>query len=187
MSPAPAAPISVATRRAYTGKVIAVDVDTLRSPDGATFDLEIIRHAGAAAVVPLLSPLTSPDPAVLLIRQFRHAAGGVIWEIPAGVLRADEAPEACARRELKEETGATAGNIQRLTTILTTPGFTDERIHLFIATDLEPGEPEQETDEFIETRTVPLSEALSMIREGVIQDGKTISALLFLAGFTLGR
>src|SRR5437660_12163889 len=121
MSHAPASPVSVATRRAYTGRVIAVDVDTLRTPGGATFDLEIIRHAGAAAVVPLLSPLTSDDPTVLLIRQFRHAAGGVIWEVPAGVLRPGEAPEACAWRELKEETGATAGQIQRLTTILTTP------------------------------------------------------------------
>ena len=187
MPHAPTAPVPIGTRRAYTGKVIAVDVDTLRTPGGATFDLEIIRHAGAAAVVPLLSPLTSEDPTVLLIRQFRHAAGGVIWEVPAGVLRPGEVPEACARRELKEETGATAGHVQRLTTILTTPGFTDERIHLFVATDLVAGDPEQEADEFIETGTVPLSEALAMIHDGRIQDGKTITALLFLAGFVLGR
>lgn len=148
--------------------------------------MEIIRHKGAAAVVPVLSPLTSDDPTILLIRQFRHAAGGSIWEIPAGVLAPGESPEACARRELKEETGAEAGTIKRLTTILTTPGFTDERIHLFLATDLTVGEPARESDEFIETGTMPLSRCLAMIKEGEIQDGKTIAAILYFAGFTLG-
>jgi len=182
----PPEPIAVSSRRAYTGKVIAVDVDTVRGPSGETFDLEIIRHAGAAAVVPVLSDLTSPDPALLLIRHFRHAAGGSIWEVPAGVLKPGESPEACARRELTEETGATAGRIERLTTILTTPGFTDERIHLFLATELAAGEPNREHDEFIEVETVPLSRALGMIEKGEIQDGKTIAALLFLAGFRMG-
>jgi ADP-ribose pyrophosphatase len=182
----PADPALVATRRAFTGNVVAVDVDTLRGPGGDTFDLEIIRHQGAAAVVPVLSELTSPDPAVLLIRQFRHAAGGSIWEVPAGVLKPGESPEACARRELREETGATAGRIERLTTILTTPGFTDERIHLFVATGIEPGEPQRESDEFIEVETMALSRTLGMIHGGEIQDGKTIAALMFLAGFRLG-
>jgi ADP-ribose pyrophosphatase len=187
MPPNPQQPVGVSSRRAYSGRVIAVDIETLRRPDGSTFDLEIIHHVGAAAVVPILSPLGGEDPLVLLIRQYRHAAGGFIWEIPAGVLAKGESPEDCARRELKEETGATAGRIERLTTILTTPGFTDERIHLYLATDLRRGEPEHEADEFIETRAVPLSESLAMVRDGEIQDGKTISALLYLAGFRLGR
>jgi len=182
----PSAPTPLSSTRAYTGRVIAVDVETLRTPAGATIDLEIIRHKGAAAVVPVLSPLDSDDPTLLLIHQFRHAAGGFIWEIPAGVLGDGESPEECARRELKEETGAEAGSIQRLTTILTTPGFTDERIHLFVATDLKIGEPQREHDEFIETGTMPLSRCLAMIRDGEIQDGKTVAALLYLAGFTLG-
>ena len=186
MTPSASQPVAVSSRRAFTGRVIAVDIETLRHPDGSAFELEMIRHAGAAAVVPLLSPVDDEDPTVLLIRQFRHAAGGFIWEIPAGVIAPGESADDCAHRELKEETGATAGRIERLTTILTTPGFTDERIHLYLATSLTPGEPEQEADEFIETRAVPLSQALAMIRDGEIQDGKTITALLYLAGFKLG-
>lgn len=182
----PAYPVRVATHRAYSGKVIAIDVDTMETPAGRRFDLEIIRHAGAAAVIPMLSPASSEDPVILLIRQFRQAAGGEIWEVPAGVLQQGEDPAACAHRELKEETGMTAARMQHLTTILTTPGFTDERIHLFLAADLTAGEPEREADEFIETEPLQLSRALQLVKDGTIQDGKTAIALLYLAGFTLG-
>jgi ADP-ribose pyrophosphatase len=180
-----ATPQRCRTRRAYDGRLLKVDVDTVRAPDGAEFDLEMIRHPGAAAVVAFLSDPDAEDPSILLLRQYRHAVGGSIWEIPAGVLEVGEAPDACARRELLEETGARAAHLDHLTTIYTTPGFTDERIHLFLATGLTVEEPDHQDDEFIQVRAKPLSEALLMIRDGEIVDGKSISALLFVAGFRL--
>jgi ADP-ribose pyrophosphatase len=181
-----AAPQRIGTRRAYEGRLLEVDVDTLEAPDGRRFDLEIIRHPGAAAVVPILSGPDAEDPSILLLRQFRYAASGRLWEIPAGVLEQGEQPLACAHRELAEETGATAQSIEHLTTFYTTPGFTDERIHVFVATGIEVGEPAHEDDEFIEVQAVSLSDALAMIRDGEIVDGKSIVALLYLAGFRLG-
>lgn len=179
-------PHQLATRRAYSGRLLNVDVDSVQAPDGSTLELEIVRHPGAAAVVPLLSDPAGPDPQVLLIRQFRYAAGGPIWEVPAGVLEPGESPEECARRELLEETGARAERIEHLTTIFTTPGFTDERIHLFQATGIATGEPRPMPDEFLEVTAKPLSSILEMIRDREIVDGKSVIALLYLAGFRLG-
>jgi ADP-ribose diphosphatase len=176
----------LATRRAYSGKILNLDIDTVRFPDGSEGDLEIIRHPGAAAVVPLASSPAGSDPVVLMIRQFRYAAGGPLWEIPAGRLEAGETPEACAQRELREESGLTAGRLERLTTIWTTPGFTDEAIHLFLATELVNVPSAREPDEFIEVVPRPLSEVLLGIRDGEIRDGKTIAAILYMAGFKLG-
>ncbi|MGH9892879.1 MAG: NUDIX hydrolase, partial [bacterium] len=122
---------------------------------------------------------------VLLIKQYRYAANGPLIEIPAGRLDQGEEPIACARRELLEEVGVTAGRIERLTTIWTTPGFTDERIHLFWAADLTAGQHAREPDEFIEVTPKPLSEVLTLIRSGVISDAKTALAILFVAGFIL--
>ena len=175
-----------ATRRVYTGRVVNLDVDTVRYPNGESGELEMIRHPGAAAVIPVLSG--GDDPQLLLIRQYRYAAGGPIWEIPAGRLESGESPEACARRELLEEAGATAARWQRLTTIYTTPGFTDERIHLFAAFDLvvKPEDQRPEPDEFLDLETVPTSQALAMIRDGELVDAKTAVAVLFFAGFHLG-
>lgn len=177
----------IGTKRIHTGKVISLDMDRVRFPDGSEGELEIIRHPGASAVVPFLSDPGGEDPQVLLLRQYRYAADGYIYEIPAGRLDDGEAPEACAHRELKEETGCTASSMQHLTTMFTTPGFIDERIHVYMALGLEQGEAEQEKDEFAETVTFPLSKALEMIERGEITDGKTIVGLLFSAGFRAGR
>jgi len=148
--------------------------------------LEMVRHPGASAVVPLLDDPGEPDPRVLLIRQFRHAADDFIWEVPAGRLDPGESPEACARRELAEETGMRARAVEPLTTIYTTPGFTDERIHLFLARDLARGAHGHEADEVItEIAWMPLPDVLAMIRRGEIVDGKTICAL-HLAAAALG-
>lgn len=179
-------PGQLASQRVYTGRVVNLDVDTVRFPDGSSGELELIRHPGAAAVVPVLSPKDAEDPQILLIRQYRYAAGGTIWEVPAGKLDPGESPEACARRELLEEAGVRAGHVERLTSILTTPGFTDERIHLFAAWDLAEGEHRREADEFMEVRPLALSQVLRMIRDGEISDGKTICAVLFFSGFRLG-
>ena len=176
----------LATRRVYSGRILNLDIDTVRFPDGSEGELEIIRHPGASAVVPLASSPAGSDPVILMIRQYRYAAGGPLWEIPAGRLDANEAPEACAHRELREEAGLAAGRLDRLTTILTTPGFTDEAIHLFLATDLATVPMAREPDEFIEVVAKPLSEVLVGIRDGEIRDGKTIAAILYMAGFKFG-
>lgn len=170
--------------RAYTGRVISLDVDEVRFPDGSTGSLEMIRHPGASAVVPLLDE--ADDPTVLLIRQYRYAAEGYLYEIPAGRLDAGESPASCATRELQEETGYRASHVEHLFTMYTTPGFTDEKIHLFLAVGLTPGEAARESDEFVELVPMPLSQALAMVQQGEIQDAKTALGLLYAAGFRLG-
>jgi ADP-ribose pyrophosphatase len=177
----------VSSRRAYSGKIISLDVDTVRFPDGSVGELEMIRHPGASAIVPFLSDPAGQDPQVLLIRQYRYAAEGYLYEIPAGRLNPGEAPPDCALRELKEETGCSAGEVEHLFTMYTTPGFTDEKIHLFMATQLVAGETKHEADEFLELQPMLLSRALQMIEAGEIQDSKTALGLLFAAGFRAGH
>lgn len=177
----------VHSRRAYTGKIISIDVDEVLFPDGSVGELEMIRHPGASAVVPFLSDPAGDDPQILLIRQYRYAAEGYLYEIPAGRLDPGEEPKTCALRELKEETGCSAAGVEHLFTMYTTPGFTDEKIYLFMATGLETGESRPEPDEFLDLHPMPLSRALRMIEAGEIQDAKTALGLLFTAGFRAGR
>src|SRR5262245_16647417 len=178
--------MQLAKRRIYTGKVINLDVDQVRFPDGSSGELEIIRHPGAAAVVPIVSDPGGPDPTLLMIRQYRYATGGELWEVPAGRLdHPSEDPEACARRELQEEVGVTAGTVQKLTTVWTTPGFTDEAIHLFMATELTPTATRREADEFIDVVPKALSEVLERIGRGEICDAKTVVSILYMAGYIL--
>lgn len=176
----------VSTRRAYSGRIIHLDLDRVRFPDGSEGELEMIRHPGASAVVPFLSDPTGDDPVVLLIRQYRYAAEQVLYEIPAGRLNPGELPADCARRELREETGCEAEHLDFLTTIYTTPGFTDEQIHLFMATGLTVGDANREHDEFIEIERMPVSQALNRIKAGEISDSKTIVGLLYATGFRVG-
>ena len=176
----------IAAERRYLGRVLNLDLDTVRFPDGSIGQLEMIRHPGAAAVLPLLDDPGAPEPRVVLIRQFRHAADDFIWEIPAGRLDPGETPEACARRELAEETGMRASEISPLTTIYTTPGFTDERIHLFLARGLRDGTPRREADEFLEVHLKAWSDVMEMMERGVIQDAKTLVALMYARTFRLG-
>jgi ADP-ribose pyrophosphatase len=177
----------VGSRRVYSGRVISVDVDRVRFPDGTEGELEMVRHPGASAVVPFLSDPGGEDPQILLIKQYRYAAEGFLYEIPAGRLDPGEAPEACALRELREETGCTARSVEHMYTFFTTPGFTDEKIHLFLAVGLERGEAKREKDEFLEVETLALSRALELIKGGEIRDGKTVVGILFAAGFVAGR
>jgi ADP-ribose pyrophosphatase len=177
--------MQLASRRVYKGRVVDLDVDTVQFPDGSTGQLEMIRHPGAAAVLPFASDPRGTDPTILLIKQYRYATNGPLIEIPAGRLDQGEDPKACAERELLEEVGVKAGRVERLTTIWTTPGFTDERIHLFWAADLTADQHAREPDEFIEVTPKPLSEALTLIREGGIRDAKTVLCILFVAGFVL--
>jgi ADP-ribose pyrophosphatase len=176
----------LSSRRAYSGKVVSLDIDKVEFPDGSVGELEIFRHPGAAAIVPFLSDPKGQDPQLLLIRQYRYAADGYLLEIPAGRLEDGEDPHACAVRELAEETGCTADSIEFMTAFYPTPGFCDEKIHLFMATGLHHGETNHEADEFVEPVTVKMSEALSMIESGEIRDGKTALGILFAAGYRAG-
>jgi ADP-ribose pyrophosphatase len=171
------------TERRYAGRVIQVDHDTVQFPDGSTGVLEMIRHPGAAAVVPFLDDPLSDDPRILLLHQFRHAADGALWEIPAGTLSLGESPLECAHRELAEEAGMEAGKMVRLSTIFTTPGFTDEQIHLYLASGLRPVALAREADEFITVHEKRWSEVGRMIRRGKIRDGKSLCALMYVHCF----
>jgi len=171
------------SKKVYSGKVISVDLDSVEFPNGTVGDLEMVRHPGASAVVPFLDPLDSPDPRILLIRQYRYAAEGFVFEIPAGRLDPGEAPRDCAARELREETGYSAAELIPLTTFYTTPGFTDERIHLFAASGLTEGLSQTESDEILDLAPVTLSAAMAMIAAGKLVDGKSIVGIMFAERF----
>lgn len=171
----------MANRRVQRGAMIEMVTEDVALPSGRTATLDMIRHPGASAVVPFLS-----DDEVLLIRQYRYAAGGEIYEVPAGKLDAGEDPEVCAIRELEEETGWRAARCEHLSTIWTTPGFTDERIHLFAARDLTPSTQNLEHDEIIELVPMRFEAALDMVWSGELCDAKSALALVHAAR-RLGR
>ncbi len=156
----------------WEGSIGSFGIDHVELPGGRATRLALLHHPGASAVVPFLD-----EARILLLWQYRYAAGGYLWEVPAGKLGPDEDPALCAARELAEETGYRAGRLERTGQILTTPGFSDERIHLFCAWELEPGTPSHEPNEVIEVRELRLAEALEMIASGEIIDAKTIIAL----------
>jgi ADP-ribose pyrophosphatase len=159
-----------------SGFRIRVSRERIRLPNGREAELDIVRHPGASAVVPF-----EGDDDVLLIRQYRHAAGGEILEVPAGKLDPGDTPASCAARELEEEAGRRAGRIEQLGWIFTTPGFTDEVIHLFAAFELETIPTRHEDDEVIEVLRVPLREAIDKVWRGEINDAKSALALLHAA------
>jgi ADP-ribose pyrophosphatase len=166
----------------FRGRVGTWVAEDVRLPNGNEVTLETLRHPGAAAIVPFRS-----RDRVLLLRQYRHAVGGYLWEVPAGKLDPGERAEACAARELEEETGFRAGRIEATGSIVTAPGFTDERIWLFTAHDLVPGRVAHERAEVIEVHELPLAEALAMIDRGEICDAKSTVALLQAARRAGGR
>lgn len=180
-------PGRLSRRAVHDGRIVHLSVDTVRMPDGSVREMEFIHHVGASAILPLLGKLGDPDPEILLIRQYRYATGGYLYEVPAGTRGEGEPFEAVARRELEEETGWRAGGLIPLTRIYTTPGFTDEVIHLWLAVDLEPGTSKLDEDEFVEVVRIPFSTALAWIREGRIIDGKSLATLLYAARFVLGN
>lgn len=173
----------ISSRVIHDGRVVHLSVDRVRFPDGKEGELELIRHKGASAVVPLLGAPDDPDPDVVLVHQYRYAAGGFVYEIPAGLPRDGEGWESCARRELEEETGYRSRTMTRLTRFFTTPGFTNEVIHLFLATGLTGGSVQRDEDEYIHVVRLPLSRARRMIEEGEIVDGKSIVGLLYVDRF----
>ena len=178
----------LSSRPVHSGRVLRMSVDTVRFPDGTSGELDMIRHPGASAVLPVVGSAREPDPEVVLLRQYRYASGGYLLEVPAGLPDGpDEAWEACARRELEEETGFRAGSVRELTRIYTTPGFTDEVIRLFLAEDLSEGKAELDDDEFVEVVRIRFSEAVRRVRIGDIVDCKSVAAILYAASFVIGK
>jgi ADP-ribose pyrophosphatase len=173
----------ISSRLIHDGRVVHLSMDRVRFPDGKEGELELIRHRGASAIVPVLGGIDAPDPEVVMVHQYRYAAGGFVFEIPAGLPRDGEDWESCARRELEEETGYIGRHFLHLTHFFTTPGFTNEVIHLFLATGLTGGRVRRDEDEYIEVVHLPLSRVRHMIQEGEIVDGKSLVGLLYVDRF----
>jgi ADP-ribose pyrophosphatase len=165
----------------YEGRVVRLSLDEVRLPNGNVVEIELVGHPGAAAVVPL-----DEEGRVLLVRQYRHATGGWLVEVPAGKLDGGESPESCARREVEEETGHRPGRLQSLGWIWMTPGFCNERIWLFLATGLTPAEQRLQQDEVLTVERVDWRRAVEMAAAGEIEDAKSVCALL-RAAHLLGR
>jgi len=166
----------ISSRTVFEGKLIAVRVDEVEMPSGARATREIVPHPGAVVIVPLLE-----GDRVVMIRQYRHAAGKVLWELPAGVLEEGEDPEYAARRELAEEVGRTPGELVHLLSTYTSPGFSTELIHIFLARDLREVDASEEEDENIRAVPVALSTALEMVRRGEVENAAAICGLLAVA------
>lgn len=161
------------TREIYQGRIVSLGIESLTLPNGEPVQLEIVRHPGGAAVVAL-----DREQRVCLIRQYRHAAGGWLWELPAGKLEPGETPETTARRELAEEAGLQAAEWRKLGKTLTTPGFCDERIYLYLARGLRRVPAQPERHELIEVHWLPLETAISRVNDGSILDAKTVLGLM---------
>jgi ADP-ribose pyrophosphatase len=166
------------TQPIYKGRIVDLRLEEVTLPNGATVRLEMIRHPGAAAVVAV-----DGEDNVTLVHQFRYAAGGFLWEIPAGTLEPGELPAAGAARELREEAGLVAEELLPLGSILTAPGFCDERIHLFLARRLSGAPQQLDHDEVLTVSQLPMLRALEMIRCGTIEDAKTIAGLHHAAAY----
>ncbi len=156
----------------YRGKIIDLYLELVTLPNGVKAELEIIRHPGGAAVVAL-----DDDNRVCLLRQYRHVAGGWLWELPAGKLDPGEPPDATARRELEEEAGLRASRWEPLGSIVSSPGVFTEIVHLFLARNLVPVPANTEEHELIEVHWVPFTEALFRAQTGEITDAKTVIGL----------
>ena len=159
----------------HQGRVYNLVTENVTLDNGVTTDVEFIQHPGATAIIPMVDPTR-----IILLKQYRHALRKHIWEIPAGTLDPGESVMSCARRELIEETGFAAGQWHPLGEITPVPGYSDERIHIFLATDLQPAERHLDEDEIIQVHQVACEAALDMLRRGDIQDAKSIAGL-FLA------
>ena len=159
----------------YSGRAVKLRLDRIRLPSGRETSRETIEHPGSVGILPLLTRNR-----VLLLRQYRHAIGDTIWEIPAGTMEPGETPKECAGRELEEETGYIAKSLKPFFDCYAAPGYSMELMHLFLARGLKPTEQRPEEDEIISVEPVGGEEAFHMIRSGQIRDAKTICALAYL-------
>ena len=157
----------------HQGRSFSFKTDEVELHNGRTTTRDIVDHPGAVAVLPLLS-----EGRIALIRQYRYSVGKELLEIPAGTLEEGESPDSCARRELKEETGFTAGSMKKILNFYVAPGYSNEKIHLFLASDLKMGKKQAEEDESIIVETYGYDELLRMIDANEIEDAKTIVGIL---------
>ena len=164
---------TIATESAYQGELVSVRVDTVSLPDGREIAREIVSHPSSVCIVPM-------DPAdnVLMVRQYRKAVESLLLEAPAGKMEGDEDPEETALRELQEEVGHSAGDLQALGSFYVAPGWCTQTIHAFLARDLVQSKLDADDDEFIETVRVPLGQIPALIADGTIRDAKSVTALL---------
>lgn len=163
------------SRILYDGRAVRLRLERVRLPTGRETSREIIEHPGSVAILPLLA-----ENLVLMIRQYRHAVGRTIWEIPAGTMEKRETPAACARRELEEETGYSAKSMKLLFECYPTPGYSQELMRMFVARGLNPTERRLDEDEIISVEPVEIERAFRMIGSKEIRDAKTIAALSYL-------
>ena len=168
----------LSSRKAYSGGIISVEHHAVCQHDGRKAKRDVVRHPGAAVILPLLD-----EENLLMEWQFRYPVGRHLWEIPAGKLEADETPLATAKRELLEETGYRAKRWKKLFSVHSAVGFCDERLDFFLAKDLAYVGGKGEEGEHIAVRSLPIERALRWLRQGKISDAKTIIALLWLASF----
>ena len=162
----------------YEGKAVSVKKEEVELPSGKRIYRETVLHRGASAIIPVMD-----NGDIIFVRQYRHPIGEYILEIPAGTLKEGEDPEACARRELEEETGYRAGELIHLLTIYPSPGYSSERLHLYLARKLEKGNQNPEADEDISITFLSLEDALEAIRRRRIRDAKTIVGILYYSLF----
>ncbi|HEU5138357.1 MAG TPA: NUDIX hydrolase [Bacillales bacterium] len=166
---------TISSEQIYKGKIIDVQLDQVELPDGQTSSRELVYHPGAVAVLAV-----TPEGRLLMVRQYRKPLERSLVEIPAGKLENGEAPESCARRELEEETGYRSDSLQYVTSFYTSPGFSDEIVHLYFSNQLEKGEQKTDDDEFVELMEVTLEEAKELMRQKEIYDAKTAYAVQYL-------
>ena len=162
----------ISSKRIYEGNVLNLRVDEVKVENGRITRREVVEHRGAAAIVPILD-----DGDVILVRQYRYAIEDDLLEIPAGTLQADEVPSDCALRELEEETGYRCGELVKLMECFVAPGYSTEKIHLFLARGLTKTKTRMDEDEIINVERVKFSDAIRRIRAGEIQDAKSIVGL----------
>jgi ADP-ribose pyrophosphatase len=176
----------VGSKQVFKGQILSVRVDELKMPSGRVVEREVITHGGAVGIIPVTG-----DNKIILVKQYRHPVGQMLLEIPAGKLDPGETPEDCARRELIEEIGQAPGRLTAIASFFTTPGYSNEIFHLFAAEDLVPEVAEAPEEEIVGTAEVTLAEAIGMIDNGGIEDGKTIAAIgminIFLEAGGRGR
>jgi len=166
----------------YAGRAFRVDVVDVRLPDGKETTFDLVRHPGAVALV-----VVDEAKRILFVRQYRMGADNDLLELPAGTLKPDEPPEECAQREVREETGFAARSLRKLGAFYMAPGYSDEYLHIYLASDLYPARLAGDEDEFIQVEAVPVEKVYAMVARGEIQDGKSLAGLLLAQPYLIGR
>jgi ADP-ribose pyrophosphatase len=170
----------ISSKLAYKGRVVNVYADTVEEPNGLIFKRDVIRHNGSVVILAIDESVDPKNPTIILERQYRHAVGEFLLELPAGRIEPNEPPLAAAKREMIEETGYRAKSWTRLTKYFASPGFLGESMHIYLARDIRAGEAQPEADEQIEIRRISFSDAMDLVASGKIHDGKTLIGLLLL-------